>query len=102
MLHALRWHRVLVDEANLLANPRTARARAAHLLRARSRWAIAGASVLRKSQDLCSMLRFLGAPAGASEPPLGPLRVFALASSSRQTGDPSRAQRGKTSKAGTG
>ena len=60
MLHQIKWHRIVFDEAHHLRNGGTARFKEAKNLRARIRWLVSGTPIQNKPADfyaLCDILR---------------------------------------------
>lgn len=66
-LHQLAWHRVILDESHLITNAACARAQAAFSLKSSRRWCVTGTPVQNSSQDLASLVQFLGASCSASD-----------------------------------
>mmetsp|Transcript_28143 Transcript_28143/g.82705 ORF Transcript_28143/g.82705 Transcript_28143/m.82705 type:complete len:457 (-) Transcript_28143:140-1510(-) len=65
LLHVARWERVVFDDSDrLLANPSTARGRAAARLRANKRWALTSAAVHAKPSLLDGVLSCCGVQRG--------------------------------------
>jgi SNF2 family DNA or RNA helicase len=58
-LFRVRWHRVVLDEAQIIKNKRTVVAHAASSLRARRRWCLSGTPVQNNIEELYSYYRFL-------------------------------------------
>ena len=59
-LMKVRWHRVILDEAQLIDAPAAAAARMARQFNARHRWAMSGTPLLRGIEDLRGLCMFLG------------------------------------------
>jgi SNF2 family DNA or RNA helicase len=60
LLHEVRWHRVIFDEAHHLRNHKTTRFVGAKMLDAKIRWLVSGTPVQNKKADfyaLCNLLR---------------------------------------------
>ena len=64
LLHRVRWERVILDEAHLIANPQTRRAQAARALNANcGRWCLTATPVQNHGfRDLVGLFRFIGVP----------------------------------------
>ena len=58
-LFRVMWHRVVLDEAQVIKNSRTLAAHAAWALRARRRWCLSGTPMQNSVDDLYSYFRFL-------------------------------------------
>ncbi|PSC70181.1 SNF2 family DNA-dependent ATPase [Micractinium conductrix] len=58
-LFDIMWHRVVLDEAQCIKNPRTLAAHAAWTLKARARWCLSGTPLQNSLDDLYSYFRFL-------------------------------------------
>ncbi|KAG2423298.1 hypothetical protein HXX76_015447 [Chlamydomonas incerta] len=58
-LLAVRWLRVVLDEAHVIKNPRAKASRAAAQLNAERRWAVTGTPIQNRMQDLHGLLVFL-------------------------------------------
>jgi len=60
MIHAVRWTRVICDEAQRFANPNTVLWNSVMALSATYRWCLSGTPIRNKSSDLWAQLRFCG------------------------------------------
>eukprot|EP00741_Cyanophora_paradoxa_P012598 tig00020614_g12173.t1 len=60
-LHAVRWHRVVLDEAHTIKTASTMQSKSACRLSARARWCLTGTPITNKLDDLQSLLQFLRA-----------------------------------------
>lgn len=58
-LFKVMWHRVVLDEAQMIKNSRTMAAHAAWALRARRRWCLSGTPIQNSIDDLFSYFKFL-------------------------------------------
>ena len=58
-MFGVMWHRVVLDEAQMIKNSRTMAAHAAWALRARRRWCLSGTPIQNSIDDLYSYFRFL-------------------------------------------
>lgn len=58
-LFQLTWHRVVLDEAQIIKNARTQGAQATWKLKARRRWCLSGTPIQNTIDDLYSLFRFL-------------------------------------------
>ncbi|OTB05505.1 hypothetical protein M426DRAFT_56783 [Hypoxylon sp. CI-4A] len=67
-LGSFEWRRVVLDEAHNIRNYATARAKAAHQLRAKSRWMLSGTPIVNSTKDFLSALMFLKLTGGIEEP----------------------------------
>ena len=65
-LHSCRWHRLVLLDAGLAANPTTQRAKAIHALRAERKWAVSGG--VKGRVDPAALLNLVGcrAPRGGN------------------------------------
>ena len=61
VLHAVRWRRVVLDEAHAIKDRTSSTARACFALEARSRWCLSGTPLQNRVGELYSLLRFLRA-----------------------------------------
>ncbi len=59
LLHRMKWHRVVVDEAQNIKNPQTAQTRAITKLNAQHRLALTGTPVENRLRDLWSIFNYL-------------------------------------------
>ncbi|MGF1612334.1 MAG: DEAD/DEAH box helicase [Gammaproteobacteria bacterium] len=59
LLQPIRWHRVVIDEAQNIKNPKSAQARALFKLNAARRLALTGTPIENRLLDLWSIFRFL-------------------------------------------
>jgi DNA repair protein RAD16 len=60
LLHKIKWHRVILDEAHNIKDRGCNTARGAFALKATYRWCLSGTPLLNRVGELFSMLRFLG------------------------------------------
>lgn len=58
-LYSVMWHRVVLDECQVIKNPRTISAHAAWSLRAKRRWCLSGTPLQNSVDDLYPLFRFL-------------------------------------------
>ena len=58
-LFKVMWHRVVLDEAQMIKNSRTMAAHAAWAIRARRRWCLSGTPIQNSIDDLFSYFKFL-------------------------------------------
>jgi SNF2 family DNA or RNA helicase len=58
-LHAVRWRRVVLDEAHNIKDKTTNTARSCFLLRSKYRWALSGTPLQNRVAELYSQIRFL-------------------------------------------
>lgn len=64
-LHAVQWHRVVLDEAHNIKERATNTAKAAFELKSQYRWCLSGTPLMNRVGELYSMIRFLnGDPYG--------------------------------------
>jgi len=61
VLHAVRWRRVVLDEAHAIKDRTSSTARACFALAARRRWCLSGTPLQNRVGELFSLLRFLRA-----------------------------------------
>ncbi|KAI0140058.1 SNF2 family N-terminal domain-containing protein [Hypoxylon sp. NC0597] len=66
-LFAVKWRRVVLDEAHAIRNHSTARAKAAFELQAKSRWMLTGTPIVNSPKDFLSALKFLRITGGIEE-----------------------------------
>eukprot|EP00798_Chlamydomonas_sp_ICE-L_P030148 gene30148-35126_t len=59
LLYGIKWHRVILDEAQSIKNPRTLAAHAAWSLSAIHRWCLSGTPIQNSVDDLYSYFKFL-------------------------------------------
>ncbi|KAI0750681.1 SNF2 family N-terminal domain-containing protein [Daedaleopsis nitida] len=59
-LHAIEWHRVILDEAHNIKERSTNTAKATFELQARYRWCLSGTPLQNRVGELYSLVRFLG------------------------------------------
>ncbi|KAI9030321.1 SNF2 family N-terminal domain-containing protein [Hyaloraphidium curvatum] len=58
-LHAIEWHRVVLDEAHTIKDASTAQSKAACSINARRRWCLTGTPIQNKLDDLYALIKFL-------------------------------------------
>lgn len=58
-LFGIKWERIVLDEAHIIRNHKTAQAEACFLLRGKYRWSLTGTPIQNKESDIYSQLRFL-------------------------------------------
>jgi SWI/SNF-related matrix-associated actin-dependent regulator of chromatin subfamily A3 len=63
-LRAVKWRRIVLDEAHTIRNPAAKTTTAIHALKAQSRWALTGTPIVNSLKDLYSLVRFLGLSGG--------------------------------------
>lgn len=59
ILNEIKWRRIILDEAHVIRNRKTAQARACCQLKALHRWALTGTPVQNHEEDIQSLLAFL-------------------------------------------
>lgn len=59
-LHAVKWHRVVLDEAHNIKERATNTAKSAFELKSTNRWCLSGTPLQNRVGELYSMIRFLG------------------------------------------
>jgi DNA repair protein RAD16 len=62
VLHSIRWHRVVLDEAHRIKSRNTGTAKSAYALSAEMKWCLTGTPLQNRVGDLCSLLRFMRVP----------------------------------------
>ncbi|ORY91463.1 SNF2 family N-terminal domain-domain-containing protein [Leucosporidium creatinivorum] len=60
ILHQMRWHRVILDEAHNIKDRASNTAKAAFGLRAKFRWCLSGTPLQNRVGELYSLIRFVG------------------------------------------
>jgi SWI/SNF-related matrix-associated actin-dependent regulator of chromatin subfamily A3 len=63
-LRAVKWRRIVLDEAHTIRNPAAKTTTAINALKAQSRWALTGTPIVNSLKDLYSLVRFLGLSGG--------------------------------------
>jgi len=58
-LFDMNWKRIILDEAHLIKNPKTAVAKASFTLNAEARWCVTGTPLQNSLVDIYSLLRFI-------------------------------------------
>ncbi|BGP15209.1 hypothetical protein JCM10213_000839 [Rhodosporidiobolus nylandii] len=61
ILHKVKWHRVILDEAHNIKDRQSNTAKAAFALKAHFRWCLSGTPLQNRVGELYSLLRFVGA-----------------------------------------
>ncbi|GAA5855624.1 hypothetical protein JCM8547_001622 [Rhodosporidiobolus lusitaniae] len=61
ILHKVKWHRVILDEAHNIKDRQSNTAKAAFALRAHYRWCLSGTPLQNRVGELYSLIRFVGA-----------------------------------------
>ena len=62
LLHQIRFHRVVLDEAHLIRNPASRKAQACHSLNAKHKWCLTGTPCVNGAFDLWSLFTFVNLP----------------------------------------
>lgn len=62
LLHSMHFHRVVLDEAHLIRNPGSKKARACAALKATHHWCLTGTPCMNGVYDLWSLLSFIQYP----------------------------------------
>jgi SNF2 family DNA or RNA helicase len=60
MLHAVKWSRIIFDEAHHLRNNKTSRFKSCFALRAAIRWLVTGTPIQNRRSDLNSLCKIIG------------------------------------------
>ncbi len=55
----MKWHRIVVDEAQNIKNPKSSQVKALYSLKSNHRIALIGTSIENRLMDLCSLFHFL-------------------------------------------
>ncbi|GAA6004678.1 hypothetical protein JCM11491_002191 [Sporobolomyces phaffii] len=61
ILHKIKWHRVILDEAHNIKDRQSNTAKAAFALRSHFRWCLSGTPLQNRVGELYSLIRFVGA-----------------------------------------
>lgn len=61
ILHKVKWHRVILDEAHNIKDRSCNTAKGAFALQAKYRWCLSGTPLQNRVGELYSLIRFLGA-----------------------------------------
>lgn len=59
LLHSIRWHRIVLDEAHIIKDSNTAQSKSACSLPSSRRWCLSGTPVQNRLEDLYSLVKFL-------------------------------------------
>lgn len=58
-LFSMNWKRIILDEAHLIKNPKTAVAKASFALNAEARWCLTGTPLQNSLDDMYALLKFI-------------------------------------------